>query len=365
MADYFTQRRFEQPWSQPQLGGGGGGRAAPPPAWDKPPVGYSPWASRPFYEPEMVPMYNSVRILGRLAKMAALSLTAGAAFSPVLDFSEASWPGFHNDIGYEPRGLGDIRVSENAFEGEFVPGMSEQFARVSRIPLLGGTEADELPVSDVVRATGSHVISQGGEVKNPTPVSVPIQPVWNNQDLARAQKQYDDRIAAANAAHARWESTNDKWVQRKLGALEGRRLAEEKAAAQREFDAAVARWTQERVQQVPEDVPQVVVQPIRAAESAGVRFQLREAEPPGVRRRRDSKADQRVPAIWRIAEHMMQFTGSYTEMVDLFEALAWNVYVYDARGRVVPAMSKYNHSLQMVFREWALGRGRVDVWGVS
>ena len=87
MADYFTQRRFEQPWSQPQLGGGGGGRAAPRPAWDRPPVGYSPWASRPFYEPEMVPMYNSVRILGRLAKMAALSLAAGAAFSPVQDLS--------------------------------------------------------------------------------------------------------------------------------------------------------------------------------------------------------------------------------------------------------------------------------------
>ena len=308
----------------------------------------------------MVPMYNSVRILGRLAKMAALSLTAGAAFSPVLDFSEASWPGFHNDIGYEPRGLGDIRVSENAFEGEFVPGMSEEFARVSRIPLVGGTEADELPVSDVVRATGSHVISQGGEVKNPTPVSVPIQPVWNNQDLARAQKQYDDRIAAANAAHARWESINDKWVQRKLGALEGRRLAEEKAAAQRELDAAVARWTQERAQSVPEDVPQVVVQPVlaaqpvrsaqpvRAAETAGVRFQFRDAERPGVRRRRDSKVDQKTPAIWRIAEHMMQFTGGYTEMVDMFEALAWNIYVYDARGRVVPAMSKYNHSMQMV-----------------
>ena len=82
-----------------------------------------------------------------------------------------------------------------------------------------------------------------------------------------------------------------------------------------------------------------------------------------MRRRRDSKVDQKTPAIWRIAEHMMQFTGSYTEMVDMFEALAWNIYVYDARGRVVPAMSKYNQSMQMVFREWALGRGRVDVWG--
>lgn len=341
----YSGRGYEQPPRPPFegfSGGGGGGFTTLRPA------------ARTWALPEHVGAFRTAQIMGRLAKMMSLGAGVGAAISPIMDFSQASWPGFQNDIGYQPKGLADYDAGAHGFDALVRPAEEEHWAPTVWVDPYTGQPSGSERMPDISPAPGlpdgSHIISGGVPVTEPVPVNVPSSPVWRSTQLEAALRNYEQRVQALNSSI---KQMHDQW-QRKI----------EYEIARTDYEAEIS-----RIMQVQDTVPatSIIIRPDSSASTSTqlpihVRLRYQEIQEERVFRRR--RADRKVPpAYTKLMKLITATLGSASEVGDMLEALAWNMYALDARGRPVLAMVKWNKNMSYVFHMYSQGKAKIDDWG--
>lgn len=361
MADLGYQKPFMQPGSLPTQGGGGGGRASQR-TWGLQPYqskGPSPYGEIGGRRPAPVNIDRldySAQVFGRLAQLIGGAVgSAWALTAAVGSFTAQSQLQRPNlDVGWSPRGLADLDMRHNGWDALIVP---EEESYVPRsVPLSPNAPSrDTSPSRPIMNPSGG-----GATTSRPVHAVDPVeQPV---QDPGAVQRQIDEenarwaaRVSQHEAAVADFQNRQDAWVQRELAERE----AEQWRKLQAEHEATLARIAAERQNSLSVSF---APQPNGAL---AVRTRLREAYDfrLQVPRKKDQKAR---PQLVRVVNALITATyGTYSEIVDALEALVWNVYVLDKRGRPVQAMLVYNRNMAYVLTLLWEGRARADLFGFA
>lgn len=325
----------------PEVGGVGGGRATYVPS--RP-------AARTWAVPEHVAMYQSSQIFGRLyglIKSVALASAVGAGVSPLLDFSQASWPGFRNDLGYEPKGLADVEWSQSGWDGLIVPEEEVYIPRAAWVPH---------PISE---PAGSHVISKGEKPVVTPPIYEAPQPnpPETQKQVDAAHVAWNQRLAEHNARMAEYNSMNDKWVARELAEKEGELFRQVEAQHREEMARIVAEAPKLSIDISTRPEPDTPV---------NLRVRRRVEQDRYAFRRRQSDSKYAGAKMLQVIDLVMDKSiGPMSEVGDFVDALVWNVYALDGRGRPIQAMLKWNRNMNFVLRKVAMGQAKVDLWGFA
>lgn len=342
-------RDFRLP--QTEYGGGSGGYYGGRYSYRSP---QRTWAT-----PQHVGPFQSVQVLGRLSraiKAGALGTALGSAISPVLDLSQANYPGLRNDLEYQPKGVLDIGWRSSTSVDVTVGSVSEPYEPKTvwlEEPVQDQTpyhdqSAGSVSWGDIARkpsawdpqhlATGKGV-ADGAVIKTPQVGS----PVWKNTQLQVALSEYEHRLELNAKLNSDWKHRNEAMVQQRLAELEYEQRVREIMAIE------------------PAPTVSIEVRP-SVGDSITWRLAYRETQDENVFRRR--RSDQKIPPWYSSIMHTITRTlGAASEVVDVMEAMAWNLYSLDGRGRAVQTMLKYNRNMAFSFREYALGRARLDTWG--
>lgn len=363
MAD-TRQKPFMQPgWTPIEGGYGGGGRGS----YSRP--AQRTWGLQPYRSvsnrpaPVNVPSLDwSSQVFGRLgAVIAAVAGTVGAMTATGLFHPGSQLMHSPVDVGWQPRGLGDVETSHNGWDALIIPDEEEYVPRA--VPLSPNAPSADpgfsRPVLDASGhgATSSapvHAVSNGNTANAGDPAGVQSQ-------IDAATSAWTKRVTEHEARMADFQNRNDAWVARELAEREAQ-FWREQEAAQNAYLAQLRLSLEQQQSRQPSVSIGFAPQPGGAV---AVRTRIREAYDfkLTVPRKKDTKVR---PAIYGVVNALISATyGTYSEIVDALEALAWNVYVLDKRGRPVQAMVVYNRNMAYVLRQVYDGYAKVDMQGFA
>lgn len=327
-----------EPPRPPEVGGGGGGRATPPARPRN--------LNRP--SPRMVeqPPVTGQRF-GRLAKGAVLGSAVGSAVMPSRpNYGEANNPQFRQDLTYVPSNLVDARSGPDKVDLVY-NGRDEHEATTHWLPSHDW--------ADPVRQWDKPLHDWGWRVPFIEPAIGPIHGPAPSRRRPSIREPYTGELEGGDYEEGTYR---DVWED--PGVWRDNYHAPEPQLPPSRNKRPGYREQPGRGQQ-----PQLVVSIGRGrGRDVHVRVRVREQLD------QDSVAFRRMEtkggvALFQVINRMLTAAHSMDEAVDAASAVAWNVYVLDARGRPVQLMRVNGQDTGQALLAASEGTAKLDVAGAA